>query len=144
MSDILNPYSWAKGPCGFRLRWVYGGRIRANRRRNRPVLVWIFRLWLWRWKCKNLETFPTAKILKSGKILRCFSFADSSPYCHTWLSCLWRATTPHPPRFSKSSYYKLNWSKTFDNGIGITIEIGISYVAYALKFSMKIIFDVFL
>ena len=46
----------------------------------------------------------TAKILKSGKILCCFYFANSSPYRDMWLSCLSRATTPHSPRFSKSSW----------------------------------------
>ena len=69
MSDIFNPYSWAKGPCGFRLRWVYRGRIRANRRRNRPVLVWIFRLWLWRWKCKNFRDISLiVKLIKTFDI----------------------------------------------------------------------------
>ena len=47
----------------------------------------------------------TVKILKSGKIFSWFSFANSSPYCDMWLSCLSRATTPHPPRFSKSTRY---------------------------------------
>ena len=47
----------------------------------------------------------TAKILKSGKILSCYFFANSSPYYDIWLSCLSRATTPHPSRFSKSSWY---------------------------------------
>ena len=46
----------------------------------------------------------TVKILKSGKIFSCFAFANSSPYCYMWLSCLSRATTPHPPDFSKSTW----------------------------------------
>ena len=46
----------------------------------------------------------TVKILKSGKIFSCFAFANSSPYSDMWLSCLSRATTPHPPRFSKSTW----------------------------------------
>ena len=47
----------------------------------------------------------TTKILKSGKIFSCFFFASSSPDCDMWLSCLSCATTTHPSRFSKSSWY---------------------------------------
>ena len=55
-------------------------------------------------KSLNFVFFCTVKILKSGKVFSCFAFADSSPYCDMWLSCLSRATTPHPPRFSKSTW----------------------------------------
>ena len=55
----------------------------------------------------------TAKILKIGKIFSCFYFANSSPYCDMWLSCLSRAITPHPSRFSKSSWYKKSLNESF-------------------------------
>ena len=47
----------------------------------------------------------TVKILKNGTIFSCFAFANSSAYCDMWLSCLSRATTQHPSRFSKSTWY---------------------------------------
>ena len=53
----------------------------------------------------NLVFSHTAMISKSGNILNCFAFASSSPYCDMWLSYLLRATTPHRPRFSKSTRY---------------------------------------
>ena len=60
--------------------------------------------------------FHIIKILKSGKIFSCFTFAINSAYFDMWLSCRSRATTPYIPRFPNSQLYMyLSLEKTLLN-----------------------------
>ena len=65
--------------------------------------------WDWdknRWDSRGILSFGT-KILGTGCHVTGLPSHAHPCYCDMWLSCLSHATTPHPPRFSKFSWYRI-------------------------------------